>query len=195
MSVLLALAVGRTLTSGQLMAQARSRMERARTITYTVVYIDNGSKTPRDLTRFWYRKDGYLRWEDASVFSIMTPSKTWLMRKGTLSFYVMGGGDTDWRMTSQLGLDIKVKSPQEPPTLLRWHDRSALQVEVEYQPPVRGHRTYVFFEAKTLLPLGTSERTSRGIYDLVCSDLKLNTKIDPALFIFAPPKGSREVKG
>jgi outer membrane lipoprotein-sorting protein len=193
--MLLALLVGHALTSAQLIAEAVGLVEKAQTATVTVAKLSEEFSSAPYKTRYWFRKGGFYRTESPQGTLICNPKQSWAyLPKGT-GYKMYPGAPTDWSLGRELGiLDLGRFPPIGSPKSVSWHGHPTLRVELDGRSLTKETKMFCFFDPVSHFPLGISANLGSVTQVRVFENLKLNPKIDPAMFTFVPPKGWKLVK-
>ena len=184
--------------SRQILDEFRDQVAKAKSIRVTVVNLVEEFPKPAQ-TRWWYRPEGYYRYESAQGTFIASPEKCWSYRSTGKSYKVFPGAEKTWSLSKQIGLgdfgDPAMMPTIGTPKAVVWHGKSALRVEVDGRKTMtKETKLYYYFDPKSHDQLGVSANLGSMTQVAIFSDLKIDQKLDESTFHFVPPKGWKLVK-
>lgn len=187
------LLLGQVSTSQQILVKAKDRIDRATTLSVTVESFAEEFPRP-EKTKWWYRKGGYYRYENAQGWLIASPTRTWSCKPSEKGYKILPGSQTDWSLSRQTGLgdllDPALMPPIGGPKRVKWHGRSTLRIEVDGRKAMtKETKLYFYFDPKTHDHLGTSANLGSITQVRIYWNVEINPTIPASKFRFVPPKG------
>lgn len=176
----------------QIIDSFRQKVTQAETITVTEIRFDS-IRPEQKVTRWWYRRGGYLRRELERWLTIETPKTSWSLNLKEKTYRERARtDDIQATLEDKMGLGHVGNPfsyhPVSAPQIGEWDGQKALSISV-IEPKTYGKSPLtLYFDSSTKDQIGASIQRGRTTYTHLFENLMFNAKLDDSLFRFVPSK-------